>query len=142
MFTSYGHLTQADGIAPNSVVIIPLAAMESHGPHLPLSTDGIIVDGLLERAAEFDTTEAPIYCLPTLWLIGYNEIINLPSRHYEQLSGTVPTPPRRPTARNNPHRNMHGVSSKKGHLPNMDLPILQMSKSSKLYLCDHLMAPH
>lgn len=68
MFTSYGHLTQADDIAPNSVVIIPLAAMESHGPHLPLSTDGIIVDGLLERAAEFDTTEAPIYCLPTLWL--------------------------------------------------------------------------
>ena len=41
MFTSYGHLTQADDIAPNSVVIIPLAAMESHGPHLPLSTDGI-----------------------------------------------------------------------------------------------------
>ena len=68
MFTPYGHLTQASDIAANSVALIPLAAMETHGPHLPLSTDGIIVEGLLDRAAEFDTTKASIYCLPTLWL--------------------------------------------------------------------------
>ncbi len=68
MFIPYGHLTQADSIAENSVAIIPLAAMEAHGPHLPLATDGLIVEGILDRAAERDTTKAPVYCLPSLWL--------------------------------------------------------------------------
>ncbi len=68
MFISYGHLTQADSIAANSIAIIPLAAMETHGPHLPLATDGLIVEGLLDRAAELDTTNTPVYCLPSLWL--------------------------------------------------------------------------
>lgn len=68
MFISYGHLNQTDSVAANSIAIVPLAAMETHGPHLPFATDGLIVEGLLDRAAELDTTKTPIYCLPSLWL--------------------------------------------------------------------------
>ena len=33
------------------VAILPLAAIEQHGPHLPLSTDADIVEGILARVA-------------------------------------------------------------------------------------------
>ncbi len=68
MFISYGHMTQTDVVATNSVALIPLAAMETHGPHLPIATDGLIVEGIIDRASELDTTETPIYRLPSLWL--------------------------------------------------------------------------
>jgi len=34
------------------VAILPLGAIEAHGPHLPLATDGIIAEGMAEAAAE------------------------------------------------------------------------------------------
>ncbi len=68
MFVPYGHLTQTDVIAANSVALIPMAAMETHGPHLPLATDGLIAEGIVERASKLNTNKAPIYRLPVLWL--------------------------------------------------------------------------
>lgn len=38
---------------PKSIVIIPIAAgAKEHGPHLPLNTDAIVLDALLQTAAE------------------------------------------------------------------------------------------
>jgi creatinine amidohydrolase len=34
-----------------TVVVLPLGSVEAHGPHLPLGTDGTIVEGLLDAAA-------------------------------------------------------------------------------------------
>ena len=34
------------------VAILPLGAIEAHGPHLPLGTDVIISDGMAKRAAK------------------------------------------------------------------------------------------
>lgn len=68
MFVPYGYLTQTDVVAANGVALIPMAAMETHGPHLPLATDGLIAEGIAERASELNTDKAPIYRLPMLWL--------------------------------------------------------------------------
>ena len=35
-----------------TVAVLPLGSTEAHGPHLPLGTDSIIVEGLLDAAAE------------------------------------------------------------------------------------------
>ena len=46
----------------------PLAAMESHGPHLPVGTDALIADGIVDRATALDTSKRLALRLPTLWL--------------------------------------------------------------------------
>ncbi|MCC6914538.1 MAG: creatininase family protein [Rhodospirillaceae bacterium] len=66
MLTPYIHLTQADLPLKDAVAVIPLASMETHGPHLPLGTDGLIAEGILAHAAERITARA--VSLPTLWL--------------------------------------------------------------------------
>lgn len=66
---SYADLSQAAfPVADDVVAVLPLAAVESHGPHLPLGTDGIIIDGILERAAAADAGRSRrALRLPTLW---------------------------------------------------------------------------
>lgn len=48
------------------VVILPLAAVEQHGPHLPLSTDVDIGLGLLRAASECLDGGVPVLMLPPL----------------------------------------------------------------------------
>lgn len=69
-FIRYAEATQADfPAAGRDVAILPLAAMETHGPHLPLGTDGLIADGILDRAAELGVGgKGSVWRLPTLWL--------------------------------------------------------------------------
>lgn len=66
MLTPYTHLTQPDLPLQGAVAVIPLASMETHGPHLPLGTDGLIAEGILNHAAGRITAHA--VSLPTLWL--------------------------------------------------------------------------
>ena len=66
MLTHYIHLTQPDLPLKGAVAIIPLASMETHGPHLPLGTDGLIAEGILAQAAARIAARA--VSLPTLWL--------------------------------------------------------------------------
>lgn len=40
-------------LPPATVAILPVAATEQHGPHLPTGTDAFIVDGILRAAAEY-----------------------------------------------------------------------------------------
>jgi creatinine amidohydrolase len=45
--------TEVDALDPFRVVpILPVGAVEAHGPHLPLSTDGIIAEAMATRAGE------------------------------------------------------------------------------------------
>lgn len=49
------------------VAILPLGAVEAHGPHLPLSTDGVISQGMADRAAAaLEGRGVRAYVLPTL----------------------------------------------------------------------------
>src|SRR2546428_6430315 len=40
---------QLDGISRNTVVVLPTAAIEQHGPHLPVGTDSFIAEKISER---------------------------------------------------------------------------------------------
>lgn len=45
--------TELAGLDPErTVVVLPVSAIEQHGPHLPLATDAIIGDGLVRLAME------------------------------------------------------------------------------------------
>lgn len=69
MFRHWGESTWPDVEAlerERSVAILPLGAVEAHGPHLPLVTDGIIAIAMAEEAAKqladagFDTLILPL----------------------------------------------------------------------------------
>lgn len=49
-----------------AVAVLPLGAIEQHGPHLPLSTDALICDAMATRAAELLPEDAAIYLLPMM----------------------------------------------------------------------------
>jgi len=47
--STYTELAQLD--RSKTVVILPVGAIEAHGPHLPLGTDGILAEGMARSAA-------------------------------------------------------------------------------------------
>ena len=67
MFQAFDHLSQTSVPGP-AVAVLPLGAMETHGLHLPLGTDTVIADGILNRVQALDQSAVPILRLPTLWL--------------------------------------------------------------------------
>jgi creatinine amidohydrolase len=48
-----------------TVAVLPLGATEQHGPHLPLSVDTVLVDGVLNAALARLTATDPVLVLPT-----------------------------------------------------------------------------
>src|SRR5579871_52865 len=46
------------------IAVLPLAATEQHGPHLPLTTDILIGQAYLARVRELLTNTAPVTFLP------------------------------------------------------------------------------
>ena len=52
--------------AERAVVVLPVSATEQHGPHLPLSTDTLIVDALMRHALATHRAGARVYALPTM----------------------------------------------------------------------------
>ena len=46
------------------VAVLPLAAVEQHGPHLPLATDVLLGAGILERAWSLLPDDFPLLALP------------------------------------------------------------------------------
>lgn len=55
-----------DLVARDPVVVLPLAAVEQHGPHLPLSTDVEIGAGILRAAWDALPHDFPLRVLPAL----------------------------------------------------------------------------
>jgi creatinine amidohydrolase len=54
----------AAAAASDPVVVLPVAATEQHGPHLPLSTDEDIGRGLLDAAFRHLPADANVFALP------------------------------------------------------------------------------
>jgi creatinine amidohydrolase len=52
-------------LPPDTVAVLPVAAIEQHGPHLPVSVDTTINQGILAAALARLPAEAPVLVLPT-----------------------------------------------------------------------------
>jgi creatinine amidohydrolase len=62
---NYGYLAYPD-VPENAVHLLPLGAVEPHGPHAPLVTDTLISIGICHRAAERLAGEIPVLVLPPI----------------------------------------------------------------------------
>jgi len=56
----------AERLSPASVVIQPIAAVEQHGPHLPLSTDLLIAESVVDAVVAERGDELDLWVLPPL----------------------------------------------------------------------------
>ncbi len=55
----------ASGDAAQTIAVLPVAATEQHGPHLPLSVDTVLVDGVVAAALPHLASDVPVLFLPT-----------------------------------------------------------------------------
>ena len=55
----------ASGDAAHTIAVLPVAATEQHGPHLPLSVDTVLVDGVVAAALPHLASDVPVLFLPT-----------------------------------------------------------------------------
>ncbi|TGD97169.1 creatininase family protein [Methylobacterium nonmethylotrophicum] len=63
----WGDLTTEEcrgGALAGSVAVLPVAAIEQHGPHLPLATDAIIAEGYLARVMDLVPDDLDVRVLP------------------------------------------------------------------------------
>ncbi len=61
-----------------TVAVLPLGAIEQHGPHLPLSTDAVIAEEMATRALEKLPDDMPALLMPTLAVGKSNEHLAYP----------------------------------------------------------------
>jgi creatinine amidohydrolase len=66
---------------PNTVIVLPIGAIEQHGPHLPICTDTAIATEVTGRALALLDLAIPAYALPPVWCGKSNEHV--------RFSGTV-----------------------------------------------------
>jgi len=56
---------QHGGAAARTIAVLPVAATEQHGPHLPLSVDTVLADGIVTAALPHLPSTLPVLFLPT-----------------------------------------------------------------------------
>ena len=55
---------QHNGLAAATVAVLPVAATEQHGPHLPLSVDAVLLQGVMDAALPLLPAALPVLVLP------------------------------------------------------------------------------
>jgi creatinine amidohydrolase len=67
--------------AARTIAVLPVAATEQHGPHLPLNVDTVLVDGVVAAALPHLGADLPVLFLPT-------QAVGLSPEH-ERFAGTL-----------------------------------------------------
>jgi creatinine amidohydrolase len=70
-----------DLAAQGAIVVVPVASMEQHGPHLPVMVDSLLCGAVAERGAERVADRRPAVVAPTVWS-GLSE-------HHMPFGGTI-----------------------------------------------------
>jgi creatinine amidohydrolase len=65
----------------DAIVVVPVAAIEQHGPHLPVEVDSLLGETVALRTARLVAEKEPIVVLPCLWT-GISE-------HHMSFGGTI-----------------------------------------------------
>jgi creatinine amidohydrolase len=65
----------------DAIVVLPVAAIEQHGPHLPVEVDSLLGETVALRTARLVAEKEPIVVLPCLWT-GISE-------HHMSFGGTI-----------------------------------------------------
>jgi creatinine amidohydrolase len=76
--------TDVAALSPDIPVVVPIAALEQHGRHLPVFTDSLLLGEVIRRASERLTDR--VLFAPLLWLGN--------SDHHLDFKGTLSAPPR------------------------------------------------
>jgi creatinine amidohydrolase len=63
----------SSALSKDSVIVLPLGAIEQHGPHLPLSTDFVVADAVSTAAVQAVGAQVDAWLLPTLPYTKSNE---------------------------------------------------------------------
>ena len=74
---SEARLSSAAG-EKKALVILPVGAIEQHGPHLPVGTDALIGEILLRGIAEALDPEEPVFVAPSITVSKSNEHTGFP----------------------------------------------------------------
>ena len=69
---------QASGAAQRTVAVLPVAATEQHGPHLPLNVDATLADGIIAASLPHLPESLDVLFLPTQAVGKSNEHIRFP----------------------------------------------------------------
>lgn len=64
MDMTWQEIFGAEGATSRWIAVLPLAAVEQHGPHLPLGVDTYIAEAYLERVLPLLPTDLPVTFLP------------------------------------------------------------------------------
>jgi creatinine amidohydrolase len=74
------HFAQlaASAVIDQAVVVLPVAATEQHGPHLPVSVDATLVNGVVNASLAHLPADLPVLFLPTQQIGKSNEHIRFP----------------------------------------------------------------
>ena len=62
---------QRDGSIARTIAVLPVAATEQHGPHLPLCVDTALADGIIDASLAHLAADLPVLFLPTQ-AVGYS----------------------------------------------------------------------
>jgi creatinine amidohydrolase len=77
----WGDLKTTDFVglsADKTVAVLPLAAIEQHGPHLPVSVDTTIMNAMLAEAMPLVPADLDVLVLPTIAVCKSNEHLHSP----------------------------------------------------------------